>query len=140
MSKIEGILRQIKDDVYSDNLRKADKDTLEEYEAVLCRSQAYTYFSKSEFPQICEAIRLQLLRIHIDSLQSHITELDDKNTSLQKWVIALAIAALISTLIQTTVAIRAEIREAKASPISATIQPVQKKQSKASTPCQDQEP
>ena len=46
----------------------------------------------------------------MDTLQRHITDLNTKNTTIQRWVIVLAVAALISTLVQTAVAIRAEVR------------------------------
>ena len=51
-----------------------------------------------------------LLQRHINSLQSHITALDAKNSRLQWWVMALAVAALASAIVQTTIAIRGELR------------------------------
>lgn len=42
-----------------------------------------------------------LLQRHINSLQEHITALDSKNSKLQWWVVALAVAALIGTVAQT---------------------------------------
>lgn len=42
-----------------------------------------------------------LLQRHVESLQGHITELDAKNSRLQWWVVALAVAALIGTVSQT---------------------------------------
>lgn len=42
-----------------------------------------------------------LLQRHVEALQGHITELDAKNSRLQKWVVALAVAALIGTVAQT---------------------------------------
>ena len=46
-----------------------------------------------------------LLQRHIDTLQKHITGLDRKNARLQRWVIALAVAALISTVVQSAIAV-----------------------------------
>lgn len=46
-----------------------------------------------------------LLQRHINSLQSHITSLDAKNSKLQWWVMALAIAALVGTVVQTITAL-----------------------------------
>ena len=45
----------------------------------------------------------------IDGLKAHITDLNEKNAKLQWWVVALAIAALLSTLIQTVFSIAAYI-------------------------------
>lgn len=42
-----------------------------------------------------------ILQRHVETLQSHITELDAKNSKLQRWVIVLAVAALIGTVAQT---------------------------------------
>ena len=50
-------------------------------------------FKGLQFPQICETVRIHLLRAHIARLQTHITALDAKNTKLTIWVIALATAA-----------------------------------------------
>ena len=55
-----------------------------------------------------------LLQRHINSLQSHITALDAKNSRLQWWVMALAVAALASAIVQTTIAIRGELRATEA--------------------------
>jgi hypothetical protein len=45
-------------------------------------------------------------------LQRHIDALNEQNAKTERWVIALAVAALIAAVVQTTVAIRAEIRAA----------------------------
>jgi len=45
-------------------------------------------------------------------LQRHIDSLNRQNAKIQWWVIALAVAALIAAVVQTTVAIRAELRAA----------------------------
>lgn len=66
---------------------------LEQFSVALCHSQAYTFFGERQFPQICETVRLHLLR-------SHITDLNEKNALTQKLVIALTIASLIGTAIQ----------------------------------------
>lgn len=41
----------------------------------------------------------------IDDLKRHITELNHKNSTLQTWVMLLAIISLISTIIQTLIAV-----------------------------------
>lgn len=103
-------LKELKREALSGGLANASAVTLDAYSAALCHSQAYSYFGAHEFPQICETVRIHLLRAHIARLQTHITALDEKNTKLTIWVIVLAAAALISTVIQTVVVIRAEFR------------------------------
>lgn len=46
-------------------------------------------------------INNMLLQRHIDTLQNHITNLDAKNSKLQKLVVLLAVAALFGTIVQT---------------------------------------
>jgi hypothetical protein len=53
---------------------------------------------------------IETLQDQVNKLHDHITTLNTGNTKIQKWVIALAVAALISTVIQTAVAIRSELR------------------------------
>jgi hypothetical protein len=100
-------LSKLKKESLSGALAKAPLSELEEYSSALCHSQAFSYFGASEFPQICETVRIHLLRAHIETLQaqvvamqSHITKLNSSNTKLTKWVIALAVAALLSSLAQ----------------------------------------
>ena len=101
MGTTEDILTQLKRDAFSGDLSKASKADLERYAGALCHSQAFSVFGERQFQQVCESVRIHLLRAHIDSLQRHITDLNAKNTKIQKWVIVLAVAALISTLFQT---------------------------------------
>lgn len=123
MGTLADTLHRLKQEAFSGGLARASQETLNEYAAALCHSNAFTYFGSLEFPQVCETVRLHLLRVHIESLQSHITDLDTKNTRLTKWVIALAVAALISTLIQTIVAIRVEVRaESQSQPTASAPQ------------------
>jgi len=101
MGTTEDTLKQLKREAFAGGLGKASAETLDGYAAALCHPQAFTVFGAHEFPQISETVRIHLLRAHIARLQTHITDLDTKNTRLTKWVIALAVAALISTLAQT---------------------------------------
>jgi len=41
----------------------------------------------------------------IEGLKNHITELNEKNAKLQWWVVALAIAAFVSAVVQTVIAV-----------------------------------
>jgi hypothetical protein len=105
-------LEQLKQDAFSGALGKASAATLGEYAAALCHSQAFSLFGVHEFPQISETVRIHLLRAHIESLQSHVVELHDhittlnkSNAKIQHWVIALSVAAVIGTAVQTMTAI-----------------------------------
>ena len=55
---------------------------------------------------------IETLQGQVNELHNHITTLNTGNTKIQKWVIALAVAALVSAIIQTAVTIRAELRAA----------------------------
>ena len=55
---------------------------------------------------------IKTLQGQVDELHNHITTLNTGNTKIQKWVIALAVAALVGAVIQTIVTIRAELRAA----------------------------
>ena len=67
----------------------------------------------------------------VEGLKAHITALNEKNGKLQWWVVALAIAALASTLIQTVFSVAAYIAppgsshsgQAQTAPQQATIAP-----------------
>ncbi len=56
----------------------------------------------------------------IESLKSHITELNEKNAKLQWWVVGLAIAAFISAVVQTIVAVAAFFMSPQAVPAEAS--------------------
>jgi len=120
MGTTEDTLSQLKREAFSGGLGKASAETLDGYAAALCHPQAFTVFSVHEFPQVSETVRIHLLRAHIARLQTHITALDAKNTKLTMWVIVLAVAALISTVTQTVVAIRAEVRAGSQSQSTAS--------------------
>ena len=57
----------------------------------------------------------------IESLKNHITELNEKNAKLQWWVVALAIAAFVSTVVQTVVAVAAFIPASASSAIAPMV-------------------
>lgn len=45
----------------------------------------------------------------ITDLKNHITKLNEENAKLQWWVVVLAVAALLSTLVQTVIAVTAYV-------------------------------
>jgi len=61
----------------------------------------------------------------ITDLKNHITKLNEENAKLQWWVIALAVAALLSTLVQTVITVTAYVYPPTSirSPLSAALSP-----------------
>ncbi|MBH0180212.1 MAG: hypothetical protein HP490_00660 [Nitrospira sp.] len=86
-------LEALKESINSGAISTFPTSRLEQFAVALCHSQAYTLFSERQFSQICETVRLQLLR-------SHINDLNEKNELTQKLVVALTVASLIGTAIQ----------------------------------------
>jgi hypothetical protein len=68
--------RAIRESVNSGAICSATTTQLEHFAVALCHPHAFSFFGNNQFPQICETVRLHLLRAHIDTLQSHITKLD----------------------------------------------------------------
>ena len=114
MNDIKRALDDLRQQANRDGLASASTVELERYATALCHSQAFSFFGSLEYPQICETVRVHLLRAHIGNLQGHVVELHDhitklntSNTKLQQWVIVLAIAAFISATVQTVVTVMA---------------------------------
>ena len=108
-------LERLKREAFAGDLPNASQQTLEEYSAALCHSQAFSFFADREYPQVCETVRTHLLRSHIEKLQGHVVELHDhitklnaSNSKIQCWVIVLAIASLIGTAAQVWFAAKAD--------------------------------
>jgi len=86
-------LDRLKTVALSGALAKASTGDLEQYAAALCHAQAFSHFGTHEFPQICETVRLHLLRAHIETIE--------RRASRYQWlVVALAVASLISSIVQ----------------------------------------
>jgi hypothetical protein len=96
----EDDFRTIRESLESGAISTLPKARLEHFAVVLCHKNAFGFFGNNQFPQICETVRLHLLRAHMDALQKHITDLNKKNTVLQILVIALAAAALMTSAAQ----------------------------------------
>ncbi|MCU6435702.1 hypothetical protein LPB67_18140 [Undibacterium sp. Jales W-56] len=131
MNDIISVLDHLRQQANRDGLASSSSAELENYAAALCHSQAFAHFGAHEYPQLCETVRTHLLRSHIGNLQSHvvelhchITDLNESNAKIQRWVIALAVAALITAFVQTATAIRAELR---AEPLTHSSTPPQQK-------------
>jgi hypothetical protein len=100
MAVTEDDFRTVLDSVNSEAISTLPKAQLERFAVILCHKHAFTFFGNNQFPQICETVRLHLLRAHMDALQAHITDLNRKNTMLQVLVIFLAAASLLSSGVQ----------------------------------------
>ena len=57
----EHVYTEIQNCINSGTIAALSRDKLTEFSVALARSQAYTYFGASEFPQICETVRALLL-------------------------------------------------------------------------------
>ena len=110
MGTTEETLSLLRREAFSGSLSNASTEKLNEYAAALCHSQAFSMFGAHEFPQVCETVRIHLLRAHIEVLQKHITTLDEKNTRLSWLVIVLTVASLIGTASQIWYADKADKR------------------------------
>ena len=125
-------LRQLQQEALSGGLGNASAETLDAYAAVLCHSQAFSHFGAHEFPQICETVRIHLLRAHIARLQAHITALDAKNTKLSWLVVVLTVASLFGAGGQIWFAYKADKKSEQTS-LSVATQP-QKPAPQSSSP------
>ena len=141
----EEILGDLKREAFSGGLINASAEKLNGYAAALCHPQAFSVFGAHEFPQVCEAVRIHLLRAHIEVLQNHvvrlhdhITKLNTKNAVTQYCVIALTVVAVIATAVQTTVAIRTEQRAEAQDMQSAKAPPAQQSPTSVPTPATPQ--
>lgn len=111
------ILHELNIAAKSGAISKSSTDELNKFSSSLCHSQAYTEFGEREFPQVCETVRLHLLRSHVETLQNHvaglhdhITNLNKQNSKTQYCVIALTVVAIIFGAIQTGLSFLAEKR------------------------------
>jgi len=136
MRPLDQVMLEMKGCAVSGGLVDAPIEKLKEYAAALCHSGAYTHLGAQEFPQVAETVRINLLRAHIELLQghvvklqghfvelhSHITSLDAKNSTLQKWVAALAVAALVAGTAQAVTAILPYVGIFPSQPTATTLQ------------------
>ena len=131
------LLSELKRTDVTSSLHLASVDQLSAYAAALCHPMAYGEFGERQFLQVTETVRVQLLRAQVGALQehviklqghvvelhNHITTLNTGNTKIQKWVIALAVAALVSTLVQTVVTVLAYVNTPTVEPASKPTAP-----------------
>ena len=122
MSDIGDTLIYLRQHANRDGFASASTAELEKYATALCHSQAFTHFGEREYPQLCETVRVHLLRAHIAALHNHITALDAKNTTLSWLVIALTVASLFGAGSQIWFAYKADKRAEQTTPPVVTPQ------------------
>ena len=97
-----------KREVFQDLIQRANAGTLanatleelQRFSRALCSFEASPHGPASQFPQICETVRLLLLQKHLESLEA-------RSSRYEGLIIALAVASLIASIVQIWVAIAA---------------------------------
>ncbi|MDP1639078.1 MAG: hypothetical protein Q8K74_03370 [Candidatus Nitrotoga sp.] len=84
---------KIRDAVHSGTIATASRTTLTEYSTWLCNPLANSTFSGGgEYEQICELVRLHMLRAMIDAFE-------ERSKIMQRWLLLFAILAIAATLL-----------------------------------------
>ena len=78
--------------INSGKIEVETREMLLKYSSWLCHSNSATHFGRNYVPT-CDTVNLHLLRTFMEGLE-------EKNTVIQRWVIVLAVASLISSVIQ----------------------------------------
>lgn len=93
--------QEIRQAIESGAIDSLNATQLAKYVRWLTQPAIGSHFSGNEYPQVCETVRLHMLRALIEGFEQ-------RGKSMQYWVIALAVAALLTSVVQTWVALRAE--------------------------------
>ncbi|MFZ5774007.1 MAG: hypothetical protein ACOY3Z_00785 [Thermodesulfobacteriota bacterium] len=107
---ISEVLHELDVAAKTGKISEVSTSDLNKFASALCHSQAYSAFGEHEFHQICETVRLHLLRAHVEALQNHITGLNKKNSMTQYCVVALTVFSIIFGAIQVYYARESDIR------------------------------
>lgn len=94
---------EIREFVKSGAITTASRSTLTQYSTWLCNPGARSSFSGGEHEQICELVRLHMLRTFME-------EIEKRNSVMQRLVIVLAVAALVVAIPQIWFAYKADKR------------------------------
>jgi hypothetical protein len=78
--------------IHSGEIERMQRSELVKFNSWLCNDIASTYFSGG-YAETCETVRFHMLRSVIDGLE-------ERSRRTEFWVIALAVAALISSIVQ----------------------------------------
>ena len=86
-----GRIQTINAAIESGDIERSSRAELVQFNTWLCHSNAGMHFSKN-YVQVCETVRLHLLRSMIDAFE-------ERSRKMEFWVMALAVAALISSVV-----------------------------------------
>jgi hypothetical protein len=125
--RIQDELQQLSQIVSDNKIGDLSKEDLEKYANALCFSFASDHFGKHQFSQVCETIRLLLIKKYTEeidrqnadmqshnlilqeqnlSLQQQTTSLQKQNNRLQIIVIILTVVTIITGIIQGYAALK----------------------------------
>lgn len=96
-------VREIQSAIETGSIGSCGCDKLCEYIAWLTEPAIQGHFNGQAYPQVCETVRLHMLRSMIEGFEQ-------RGKAMQWWVFALSVAALLASVVQTAVAIRSEVR------------------------------
>jgi hypothetical protein len=102
-NELQAQTQEIREAIASGSINSASAVQLAKYVQWLAQPAMGGNFAGHEFPQVCETVRLHMLRSMIEGFEQ-------RGKTMQWWVLVLAVAALIASIVQTAVAIRAEAR------------------------------
>lgn len=93
MKDLKTTFEELNSRVNSGTLPACTLTELQRFCNALCWSQAYSYFGAQQYTQVCETVRLILL-------QKHLAAIEARSNRYQWLVIVLAIAALLTSVLQ----------------------------------------
>ncbi len=102
-NELQAQTQEIREAIASGSINSASGGQLAKYVQWLSHPAIGGHFAGHEFPQVCETVRLHMLRSMIEGFEQ-------RGKTMQWWVLVLAVAALVTSVVQTGVAIRAEAR------------------------------
>lgn len=97
-------VQEIRNSIQSGAIETASTRKLAEYGAWLCDYTMQSTFIGQEYQQVCETIRFHMFRAMVEGIEQ-------RGKTMQCWVVVLAVAALITSIAQTVISIRAEMRQ-----------------------------
>ena len=78
--------------IHSGDIERMSRVELVRFNAALCNDEARNYFNGG-YAETCETVRFHLLRSMMESFE-------DRSKKTERWVMALAVMSLISSVIQ----------------------------------------
>jgi hypothetical protein len=110
---IQDDLDQLSQIVAYNKIGELSREDLEKYANALCFSFASDKFGKHQFPQVCETIRLLLIKKYTESVNEQNAEMQISNLNLQKqnirlqrFVVTLMVVTILTAVIQIFVTLR----------------------------------